>query len=56
MSALDKDCTAQYSTALADFHMFTYCDTTTALKCAIVLFIRWKSVRISVIMHVCIHS
>ena len=28
MSALDKDFTAQYSTALADFHMFTYCDTT----------------------------
>ena len=27
MSALDKDFTAQYSTALADFHMFTYCDT-----------------------------
>ena len=42
--------------------MFTYCDTISALKCQdcfstfIVLFIRWKSVHIYVIMHVCIYS
>ena len=62
MIAMDKDFTAQYSTGLADFHMFTYCDTTSALKCQncfstfIVLFIRCKGVHIAVIMHVCIQS
>ena len=59
MSALDKDFTAQYSTALADSHMFTYCDTTIEMSkllqhiyCAIGQM--EECVYIAVSMHVCI--